>query len=217
MPSFSSKDTRPHFEPRKWRPVVGLGQDYLQTWLAWSRACCSAALRPPVTNRSQHQQGGPSCNGLNGDVLMQPSLTCLQCHTPTGCQATWLLPLTSSSGLKAVSVTKGSDEENLGQSCDHQLTRGTVDCLLYIYSGEEEGSWSTPHHWQSDVHAPHPYLVVLHRGKGEETTVHMGLGIRDSAEDVLLGAGLGQSRGAFSSTHWRDGRYSAAFRERNCS
>ena len=71
-----------------------------------------------------------------------------------------------------MSITKRGDTENLGQSCDRQLTQGSysgLSPLLHsvIYSEEEEGE-STPDHGQSDVHVHPPIpgstLQTQHRG-----------------------------------------------------
>ena len=84
-----------------------------------------------------------------------------------------------------MSVTEGGDTKNLGQSCDRQLTQGTVDSLLYSTQSStvRKRSDHEIHHTTDSVMYthPHPYLVALNSGVGEETTVHTGLSTEDSA------------------------------------
>ena len=69
-----------------------------------------------------------------------------------------------------MSVTKGGDTENLGQSCDRQLTWGAVDCLLYSTQSStvrKRRDHEVQHTTDSLMYMhTHPYLVVLNRGEG---------------------------------------------------
>ena len=110
-----------------------------------------------------------TCDGLRGDIFMQCSLLF---SSPTLPQHAKLQGGSHSLLLRFVGsvIPKGGDTENLGQPCDRQLSRGTVDSLLYSTQSSTVGkrrNHEVHHTTDSLMYThPHPYLVVLHRGEG---------------------------------------------------